>query len=619
MATTNRSSYRQIDSEDRGVASVGVATIGVASTRSDGIKSKLQGTASQDHFAWRQSNVPIFRACSPKIRNDDTGDFNGSCALILEVLGPDAKWNGRMHMSEDDHKDLLRMIEEHANFVSGTGESDGELSLEELIAFIDEEANRHTLLTDYPMSIACLASKDLVQETFVHVDKDNNNKIDLKEWSTFLHKLHNLHLTYLLVDAFRQFRAFFGRGRTYVDNLVKVPNGMSSSEADIKSLKEVLGMSDNTPVATEAEEVAHGAELGPPAGMRRSISDEYQYRSEKLSRFQVGLDREFRECWEDFWYYSANYHPLHGIFSAAPDSILSWRMRLALEIVTLTFSYFTFWLAEYNERRAFLNIFHEDPEHFANIIFFNTVVVTLPGMALWWTLFLLFNCPRLGVVDEALSKKEDIEQARRCRCLGIVLASLLIIFVVGGVVGVSFWRDLGWKSASLRVLRGRTRGYVISWFLQAFVYFNPLIAWGDTGETPTLFGTIGDLIGLGQWRIERQKFKLRCSKQLKAWEERQICEAELRRDGAWRKARKRPVWKVQREEGGEFTDYGQADGELLECKWRSWKESQEDDARALVKKFQRKYVIDLETMTQVSHYGKKNEKRLKIMRDVPLL
>lgn len=574
------------------------------------IAGQSKRMTQRNHFTWRQNNIPCFRSCSPKIRRDDTDHFDGSCALILEVLGSSEKWNGRMHMSEADKEDLLWMIEQHAE-EKNCGMADGRLSLEEILAFIAEPNMRYTLLHDYPMSIACLASEDLVKQTFHHRDHDGSGFIEKEEWSAFLADLHKLHLTYLLVDAFRQFRAFFGRGREYVDNLSVVKENMSSSEADIQSLQIVLEL---TGKPTE----------GSP---RTSILEEYQYRSKKLSRFQVGLDREYCECWPDFWYYSANYHPLHGIFSGAPDSILSWRMRLALEVVTITFSYFTFWLAEYNERRSLLNIFDkENPDHIGNKIFFNLLVVTLPGMALWWILFLLFNCPKLGVVDEALSTKEQIEKARCCRCTGIAIAWILVLLVVAGVVWASCWRDLGWLTIIIVVVRGRVKGYLVSWFLQTFVYFNPLVAWGEVGEEPTAFGTIGDLIGLGQWRIERQKFKLRCARQLSAWEERQNHEIEMRKKGMWRRPRKSPVWKVKQVEGDEFRDYGKTESEFLERKWRNWKEFQEDEDHALVKRFHAKvngtdkfYVIDFKTMTQVSNHRKSNEQRLQIERYIPLL
>jgi len=575
-----------------------------------------------NHFDWRNRNIPCCRSCSPQIRQDDGDIFDGSCALILEVLGSSDRWNGRMHMSEKDKEDLLLMIEQYAEEKTGSDaavEPDGKLTLKELHAFIADEGMRHALLHDYPMSIACLASEDLVTEIFNYRDKNGNGVIEKEEWFDFLHDLHKLHLTYLLVDAFRQFRAFFGRGRNYVENLGKVPTSMSSSEADIASLRKVLGLDETSP-----DQQRPAAEA---LDSHRTISQEYDHRSHAISRFQVGLDREWCQCWPDFWYYSANYHPLHGIFSAAPDSILSWRMRLALEVVTITFSYFTFWLASYNERKAILNIFHEDPDHVGNVIFFNTIVVTLPGMVLWWLLFLLFNCPKLGVVDESFSPKRKIDRAKCCRCGGIVIAWCLLILVVVGVLGLSFWRDLGWQKGSIMVIRGRAKGYLFSWFLQTFVYFNPVLAWGETHETPTALGTIGDLIGLGQWRIERQKFKLTCAKQLHAWEERQNNEIKLRNKGEWRRPRKVPQWQVQKSGGEEFQKYGKSDSEFLERKYTDWKEFQEDDNHALVKNFRvldengkkQNYVVDFATMTQVRNYGKGNEERLKIERDVSLL
>merc|ERR1711879_441831 len=57
-------------------------------------------------------------------------------------------------------------------------------------------------------------------------------------------------------------------------------------------------------------------------------------------------------------------------------------------------------------------------------------------------------------------------------------------------------------------LVGRLKGYVIGWLSMVLIYFNPLVAWGQTDPVGGM--CIGDLIGLGQWRIEKQRFQTLC-------------------------------------------------------------------------------------------------------------
>jgi hypothetical protein len=58
-------------------------------------------------------------------------------------------------------------------------------------------------------------------------------------------------------------------------------------------------------------------------------------------------------------------------------------------------------------------------------------------------------------------------------------------------------------------MQGRALSYIYSWLLALGVYFNIFIAWGQ----PDLHGTfsigdkIADLVGLGQWRVEKRRFQ----------------------------------------------------------------------------------------------------------------
>merc|ERR1712070_887398 len=65
------------------------------------------------------------------------------------------------------------------------------------------------------------------------------------------------------------------------------------------------------------------------------------------------------------------------------------------------------------------------------------------------------------------------------------------------------------------VITGRLEGYIISWMLMVLLVFNPLVAWGQ--PDPAGEFCLGDIIGLGQWRIEKQKFQHLCIKALSSW------------------------------------------------------------------------------------------------------
>merc|ERR1719198_34254 len=59
------------------------------------------------------------------------------------------------------------------------------------------------------------------------------------------------------------------------------------------------------------------------------------------------------------------------------------------------------------------------------------------------------------------------------------------------------------------VLLARLYGYVVSWLIFVLVIFNPFCAFGQ----PDPMGQsmyFAELIGLGQWTIERQRFQMQC-------------------------------------------------------------------------------------------------------------
>jgi len=493
--------------------------------------------------------------------------INLTCALVLEVLGAEIEeWNGRIHMSKKEKEDLLTTIEASAGHVKHL---DGALSLEEILSCIAKKENHSFLREDMPESMTALAYEDLVLDCFSHRDKDKSGKLDMEEWILFLDDLENLHHGYLLSNALRQSRAFFGMGRDWVQDVEG--SLLSSNQLDRQTLLKITGGGcGSLPDQAQDGSDGEGAEVKFP----------------EHGRFQVGLDPEWRTCLQDFSFYSANNHPLHGIFCCSPDHPLSWQERLVIEAVTVMFTYFTIWLAGENAE-----------EHFANDFMFSIVFSTLPGVVLWWTFFLLFTCPKLGIANEAKSKKEDIAQARKWQCVGESLSYVIAVCVLIGVISFAI---TGRKYISLRDntvagIRGRVQGYIVFWLLQTFVYFNPIVAWGQPHLTTTAFGFLGNITGLGKRRIERQKFQYICAKALKSWEPRQHREQLLKDQNLWRMPRF-AVWEYETGEG--FKDYSDDCAEFIEHKYQRWQEG--GPKRTKVFSDGRSFMIAFEKMEQSS-------------------
>jgi hypothetical protein len=140
----------------------------------------------------------------------------------------------------------------------------------------------------------------------------------------------------------------------------------------------------------------------------------------------------------------------------------------------------------------------------------------------WWVLFFLFTCPCL-IVNEAQSIESRLHVVSRwsCHLVGYSLVIIGLYFFCNGFITGN--EDYNAKNAAW-IAVARLRGFIISWGLEICIYFNPFIAWGqpDPAKTGSLrngfLGYCGDMIGLGQWRIEKQLFQARCAMNVHRWE-----------------------------------------------------------------------------------------------------
>jgi len=224
------------------------------------------------------------------------------------------------------------------------------------------------------------------------------------------------------------------------------------------------------------------------------------------------------------------------------------------------FTYFAIWVSEMNAH-----------SHFVDKNVGIKVIATVPGVVLWWVLFLLFICPKFGIINEAYSTEEHRAQARKWQCVGETAGYVIAMCVF---IGVGAFAACGRKyinpgDDTVVVLSGRVRGYFVFWFLQAFVYFNPFVAWGQPDTTTSAFGYLGSLTGVGQWRLERQKFLWICANALRGWEARQYREQLLKDQNLWMKPRD-AVWEFQ--DKIEYKPYDDDCQWHLETKYQRWLE-----------------------------------------------
>mmetsp|Transcript_150342 Transcript_150342/g.277271 ORF Transcript_150342/g.277271 Transcript_150342/m.277271 type:complete len:218 (+) Transcript_150342:3-656(+) len=163
-------------------------------------------------------------------------------------------------------------------------------------------------------------------------------------------------------------------------------------------------------------------------------------------------------------------------------------------------------------------------------VVFNLVVVTLPAILTWHVLYYLFVCPHLHL-DESRNYRARAMRARRISCVGETIAYIIVAIgclsdiwmFIALIYGISMTNLHIWA-----VLFGRIGGWIFSWLYMVLVIFNPFIAWGQ--PDPTGRCSLGDVIGLGQWRIEKQRFQTLCIRAMRAWIESRPMSARKRRD-----------------------------------------------------------------------------------------
>eukprot|EP00421_Protoceratium_reticulatum_P068451 CAMPEP_0168417930 /NCGR_PEP_ID=MMETSP0228-20121227/31505_1 /TAXON_ID=133427 /ORGANISM="Protoceratium reticulatum, Strain CCCM 535 (=CCMP 1889)" /LENGTH=462 /DNA_ID=CAMNT_0008431793 /DNA_START=71 /DNA_END=1459 /DNA_ORIENTATION=+ len=442
--------------------------------------------AERAHRSFRRLTKPPIWV--PTLYHEDVGgvvSFDYVCTLVLNALD-DVQWDGRWMLSDAEVTELLNVIEKDDAWFF----TDGVLHLSEILAFIAKEKNRERVLK-MPGSVHGILNEAVVTDAFSQFDADKSGTLDPKEWVEFVRVLEVLHTKYLLRRAFGQFRAFFGRGQAWNPGSSPPPAGAG-------------GTRNQSQHSSLLRCQVYGAASAAKAETRV---------------LQLGRDRDCEGPWwnplppgwrEDLYYYSANNHPVHGIFARDPSHRLSRMERVGMELSTIGYSLFVLrlhkgWVSDQDAPVPLLD----------NPMVFSLLVVILPGLVIWQLLFFLFTCPKCGLVNVSQSSRQEVRRAwiwsRAGEALGWMLLALGILYLVWrlskNVTGSS---HLG--SLHVELVLGRLKGYVISWLLMPLIYFNPILAWGQPDAAKGF--NLGDYIGFGQWRIEKQRFQSFSSRHL---------------------------------------------------------------------------------------------------------
>lgn len=428
----------------------------------------------------------------------DDQHFRTTCALALSSLGEEdpKDFSGRWNMTPGEKTDLLQEIElsiaaSYRDSITGACVTahNNSLEIREIEKFQKEH---HDRIMQLPNSVHGICNHHLMVEAFNKYDLDANGSLDVHEWSDFLDTLAVENLKSLLRDAHVAFRAFFARGQPWREK---------DGAYDVEEMRlSMLELATGQPTV-ERESSSERGEVVPLSGRSAAASPPEFQCSWDGPRFRLPVG-----WWPDLVYYSANNHPLHGIFACDNEHPLSWIERLVMEVASIGFSAATLalhdkWVIQHR------GLNEEDLVILGNEFVFSLVVVTLPSVVMWWTLFLLFTCAKCHP-NAAKVTEQEVIKARRWRSVGAAIGYMLVIVGVAGWFCMRYLHTIGRRLHRARLVKGRLKAYFIATFMMAFVYFNPFVAWGQ--PVPGGRFNLGDYIGLGQWRIEKQRFQAMC-------------------------------------------------------------------------------------------------------------
>eukprot|EP01065_Artemidia_motanka_P033107 TRINITY_DN40077_c0_g1_i1.p1 TRINITY_DN40077_c0_g1~~TRINITY_DN40077_c0_g1_i1.p1 ORF type:complete len:502 (+),score=133.11 TRINITY_DN40077_c0_g1_i1:65-1570(+) len=448
---------------------------------------------------------------------EDSVRFKPLCATILAAtLAPE--WDGRWALSQKEADSLFRLIDTSSPR-GRQGKDLGTLDLEDLTSFADDPRSRAKVTDTYPGSVHGIVNSTLVASAFEEFDVDGNKKLDKSEWGEFLERLKEHRIKYLQREAFLHDVLFFGRGKHPWQH--KVTRAKADEDDDDRiDIQAAQDIARNLP----GFEDAHSASGGKYAKLEGTSFG---------SGFQ-GLDPDLWDhdghrqgccCfppgyWGDFLYFSANNHPIHAIFSCDPNHRLNKSDRVILEFTTIFFAFFMTelrheWVTEQQAPLDFLT----------NPTLFGLCIVTVPSMVLFKVLTMLFTCP-CGNWDASTESPDVVSRKRNLSLIAaltgwLIILALTVFFVLHLVSLFQTIHACHHATVSsadcdatltrydrnrLTVFLSRLQAYAMFWLVAFCTTFNPFFAFGSWSDPKH----IGNMIGIGKWRLQKQVFKRKC-------------------------------------------------------------------------------------------------------------
>lgn len=394
--------------------------------------------------------------------------YDARVVLVL-IVTSNPEWDGLWAPDPAEMQELYRDIQK-LNKKTRSLKSSDHIRLGSILDFVAQ--NRDRILA-MPPSMHGMLNHEIVTDAFEMFDEDGNNVLDLTEWEDFLSMLEVLHRQHLLQLAHQGFRAFYGRGQV----------GWWPAETRMIDGDHLRAVVDGVRVPFPTFQLGYD-----PDNVK-----------------QNGKPALLPPGWlQDVFYFSANNHPLHGIFACDPSHRLSRVERIMMELAVIAFTFFTNGLKD-----SWVVHGHAPCEVLEDSTMFGLVVVTLPSMVMFWTLFSLFTCP-WGNPDKSKATPDELLKATKitsaCEFIGNALVIICFIGLGYRLVRVEM---TDFSHLHLRTsLTGRLKSYVITWVTMVCVHFNPFVMWAN----PNLGGGFcaGDYVGVGQWRAEKQKFQAIC-------------------------------------------------------------------------------------------------------------
>jgi len=449
-----------------------------------------------------------------------------NCAFVLLGLNSEPKALTHWRMTPAEAMELLDFIElDMDHSTSSWIHEGGRVSMQSLLSFISNEDGRVTL-RNLPASVHGLLLRELVIEAFNSFDEEETGYIDKSSWVRFTKRLHELYLQYLQTVALAGSSTFYGRGQLWnsgspVDAASEYAWGcperllLEAGEGLLAVRRSGDSRDDSTDDITEL--------------LRPNSRDEFPVL--KLPTLQLGIDRDCRRhssglippgWWQDFVYYSANNHPLHGIFSCDLLGKALPLERAAIEFSTCSLT-LAFYVGIVMTTEDYLNLnLGGSPASSASSsssapllrLALDVIFVTLPSITIWHFLYNLFMMPRFSRLNEAFASDADIVRAWRFRACGEVLVYFMVLIGVSALI----WRvytkpGAMWDDMTL-VIQTRLQAYAFEWIFMLAVTFNPIAAWGQVDPDGPF--CLGDILGLGRWRLEKQRFQVSCLRALQS-------------------------------------------------------------------------------------------------------